>query len=485
MSEIKKILTSVWGIAFFLTITSCFYDVVLFRHNGPFFNSFGYFCVFSIYLLAWVGSLWCGRGLTIFFLFFNFVLFCVFKEYYKFHIVPIQLSSMISAWQEGVRAGVKNTASLFDIPFGIGLFILFIQAWIVSKLKLYQLKKGVGIFLVLGIMGVGLNGSFGAQKILPFFETLYPPLYLSFQQGMFYKMSFLKSSGELDKLDRLIQTGNKDRHLQSAFLNPIPSHIYLIQAESLTTIPLFHKPTAMPFLKRMIDQKKAVLFVDAQHNHCLGSANTDFMMLSGLILDCQKTTAMIYSRYRPHIYRSILTLPRRFKKRGYQTFFFHGYEGSFFNRRTHMKPMGFDHVWFEEDFDPKIQRGIWGIDDKTLLLKAADETVNQEQSFTFIITAGMHPPYELPQGTIPFIRKPQSQRDSYLNGAAFLDEGLALFYEKLPCDSLVILYGDHNSPDIGGLDTPLILIYKGNRVLDLPQKEEGFNGSIRLIQTLF
>ena len=76
--------------------------------------------------------------------------------------------------------------------------------------------------------------------------------------------------------------------------------------------------------------------------------------------------------------------------------------------------------------------------------------------------------------------------NAYLKAVSFLDNGLNELYISAPEDSLFIIYGDHNVPDIKAFDTPVLLFYKGNQNLIIKgDKTEGFTGTPYYINSLF
>ncbi len=484
--DFKNIIQSKWVVAFFLMMTTFLYDVVLFAQNGMSFSSSVYSVILLGYYFSWIFVLYLGKTVTITFLVINFLFFCVFKEYYKFHTLPLKLDIVLSLYKDGLIAGLKNPVSLFDSLFWFFFIWLIIQIKVVLKKSFYSLKKAgflLSSFLVIGYL-YGCFIIWGTEAAI---QLLHPNLFLSYQQGMLYKIKwpmelFLPKDNQIS---RMIYSGNKTLRdkmvMDDITLSFLPNHIFLIQVESLTTNGIEN----MPFFKQMISSVGSKYYVDKNHEHCIGSGNTDFMMMSGLSFDCKEAHTLVYYAYPVEIYEKIKPLPFVLKEKGYQTIFLHGYKGDFFNRNKHYSSMGFDEIYFEENFPNNTPKGEWGIGDYSLL-KFVSSLKLKEKSFLFIITSGMHPPYEIPEEKNS--KKIQSREDinSYLKAVSFLDKGLKELYEKAPDDSLFILYGDHNVPDIKAFDTPVLLFYKGNQNLIIKgEKEEGFNQTTYFINSLF
>lgn len=493
--EFKKILSSQWVMAFFLMMGSFLYDILLYAHNGSFVNTWVYSLILVLYFCAWLFCLWLGKGVAFFVLIINFLLFLVFKEYYKMHIIPLKLYTVVDLYQEGIVAGFKNKTSLIDSFFWIAFVVLLLQLVVVLRHSFGNLKKA--FWLLCGGIFFGFyfftSLFLGVEAVV---QVIYPSLFLSYQQGMLYKAKWIAeifTDKTATQIDQLISKGNSELRLQmrqdELFLSPLPRHIYLIQAESLTTKALQaqkNNQKIMPFLQEKRQEATSFFKIDKNHYHCLGSANTDFMMMSGMPLECEETHTLVFYSYPPQIYKKIKTLAFVLKEKGYETTFLHGYQGAFFNRYKHYKAMGFDKILFESDFSVQTPRWEWGIDDNSLLNKAAELTSLNNKTFMFIITAGMHPPYESPSNVVLPLLNPQNELENYLNSSYVLDRGLKALYQQAPEDSFFIVYGDHNVPDIQAFDTPVFMFYKGEKAPLFPAtKKDGFQNTVYDINSLF
>ncbi len=492
--DFKRVCTSVWGAAFFLTLGSFLMDVIVFSRMGAFFGSFGYFCILSLYYAGWLIVLRLGRAATVMALGIYFILFLVFKEYYKFHVYALEPQMIWRTAWVGLRAGWANKDSLFDGAFFVVLGYLIFEIMFVLRHKYCRLKQAaLGVF-VGGMLFVGAIQT-GVLLVEGIFQTLYPNLYFAYKHNMVYQITWPKNV--LFAADKAVQNafearlkqGNGDI-LTAAVQDDVTidfsniKHVFLIQAESLSdrAIKPHNGVQAMPFLAQKMQQSVSV--VDPAHHHCLGSANTDFMMMTGQVMNCRQSAFVVFDSYPPAFYGVNKTLPQRFKEKGFHTAFLHGFNGAYFNRIRHYAPMGFEVVLFNENFPADVARTAWGVDDKTVLERAAELAGSADKTFVFVITAGMHPPYTVPEKTAVLWPKATHDVENYLNAAYVLDNGLKSLYDKAPNDSLFIVYGDHNSPDVGGMDTPFVVYYKGDNPPTIPMKQPGFDETIRYMQSI-
>lgn len=484
--EFRRLFNSSGFGLFLLVFISFLTDAFLYSKNGPFLFTFAYGVIFVIYTLAWLFCLLLGRSVTVFFISFNFIMFCVFKEYYKINITPLLFYDIVSAFKEGLRAGLSNTDSLFDTPFFILLiFSLITAVWIVrhSFQNLKRAAVGIGMAFAIVIAAYVTNALYWAEFSL----LLFPNVYMAYEQGMLYKITYLREmffKDPLENLNKIVLAGNEKNikilQTDDIFLSRLPRHIYLIQAESLTTSAITSK--TMPFLSAFL--KPGSFWVDSNHYHCLGSGNTDFMMMTDLIV--KGCHLIVYFSYMPAIYQKIQSLPVRLISKGYQTAFYHSFEKMFFKRIQHYSKMGFQKYYFMEDYPSEWPRGKWGVSDSDMLRFAAAQTAPNKKTFAFIITANMHPPFLANANKSYPYPQAKTTLEKYLNAAYELDNGLKNFYNTLPDDSFVILYGDHNVPDVNAFDTPLVFLYKGK---DFPivsgEKPTGFTGTVHFINSLF
>jgi arylsulfatase A-like enzyme len=139
-------------------------------------------------------------------------------------------------------------------------------------------------------------------------------------------------------------------------------------------------------------------------------------------------------------------LPGFMQKHGFHTVALHGNDGGFFNRRKNFDRMGFDEIWFKEDFkNQAVKQSSWGVRD-TELFKLSSKEIQQanKPQFHFIITLDSHAPFDLIDNAEKKVFPDASAwRENYFNSARLLDGQLRDYIESLPRGTLVILYGDH------------------------------------------
>ena len=390
----------------------------------------------------------------------------------------------INSFSEGLNAGIKNTELLFDTPFFVFLGVLLVQLWITFKGRFFNLKCAINNFLIIFLMLV-LYFSYVVLGVRAhrFDETVFA---YKNQQNMVYKFDWFANllfSKEKDiYIEKLFRDNEKiyEKMKTDDVSISLPRHIFVIQVESFTTKSLDY----MPFIGKLLEQQNSKLQIDKNHEICLGSANTDFMALTASRISCNEIRSIFYEKVSFEIYKKINTLPNVLKSKGYKTSFLHNYDEHFYQRILHIPYMGFDNVVFEQQFDAKEPRYNWGVDDLVLFKKSTEFISDKDKTFHFIITAGMHTPFS----NAPYFSNNEVSdvEQRYKIVSEFFDKSFKWLYKNVPNDTLFIVYGDHNLPTFEAYDTPLILLYKGDKEFQMPiDKKEGFDETIYYINSLF
>ena len=91
-------------------------------------------------------------------------------------------------------------------------------------------------------------------------------------------------------------------------------------------------------------------------------------------------------------------VPAKFKANGLQTWYLHGYNGSFYERRANYAKFGFDSLLYREDLEKrnlsKCNYGFSGICDSALVNYMDSLLADSVPKFIYWTTLDSHPPYE-------------------------------------------------------------------------------------------
>lgn len=223
---------------------------------------------------------------------------------------------------------------------------------------------------------------------------------------------------------------------------PVGDKIVIIQLESFDfNILHFHisGKEVTPYFNQLARNGRLFKIVSY---HSVSTADMDFAVLSGGPPSSRMVSYMV-----PGISYTN-SLPSFLKKYGYYTVSWHGNHGDFFNRRDNFQRMGFDEIYFKEDFKGMgLAHSYWGLRDfEVFRLSSQKICASRSREFHFIITLDSHVPFDLiGDQEKEIFPKSQQWQQNYFNSMHVLDRDVKNYIESLPAETLVILYGDHAS----------------------------------------
>lgn len=368
--------------------------------------------------------------------------------YHNYFDRPLGVQTAKRSFSEGAAVAGMG----LDLVGGTTLTLLVI-AFLLKCVFVLPAKRRVGFAwrtgLVMIVAWVGMAGIVNMGHPLHKMRRTYNFERTGMAYGYFFtwigEEHFLGSR----LLERAVETAEKKRSNRLADETPLPAsdHVIIVQVESLEDSVVDLKvggEYVMPFLEGLRHGSQYYKVVPF-HDH--GSADADFSMLTGRAPSPDLIT------YRLLDYPYGETLPKIFERAGYRAQMLHGLYGDFFDRRYAYEGfMGFSDLLFEEELESEhgLQSGKWGIKDRDVfgvgndLIDARDGKV-----FQFIISLTSHGPFHfLTPEEEELFTKPSDLRERYLNHMRYVDRVLQAYFERLPNDSLVIFYGDHESATV-------------------------------------
>ncbi|WP_197532828.1 LTA synthase family protein [Symmachiella macrocystis] len=219
-------------------------------------------------------------------------------------------------------------------------------------------------------------------------------------------------------------------------------HIVIIQVESLDYAILnsqVNNRWVMPRLRRLLS---GGISYEIEAVHQSGSSDADFVMLTG------RLPVGIVAPYRVDGFEYKDCLPHLAKTHGYETVSLHGNRGTFFSRRACFQQMGFDRLLFQEELVTLgLPESDWGIEDSRVFEMSSDliEQSTQPQ-FHFLVTLTTHTPFSfLPANAPQLFSESTSMLQKYCNNMYYMDRILCDYLQRLPEQTTVVIYGDHDS----------------------------------------
>ncbi|MBW3567091.1 MAG: LTA synthase family protein [Proteobacteria bacterium] len=293
--------------------------------------------------------------------------------------------------------------------------------------------------------------SFISLQSLQQFGTL---AYVGREAGRYVDNLFLmKRLGELPKEDIqafLRQRRAHDRPVQSERADRKPN-IVILQMESIEANALnaqLDGKYVMDFMRKLAGEK---LYFDNVIDQAAGGRTSDaeFLVLTSQV---PLRDAPVYTSQDLSI---VPSLPKALNEAGYRTVSMHGYKGEFWNRKNNHRKLGFQESYFLEDMENEERLG-WGVSDFAAVDRSLDLVESSEEPlFLFTVLLTSHHPYN-------YVRHEFKLEDrgivhDYLYSLSYVDDAIERFFvgmeeRGLLEDTIVIVYGDHDSGLGGGLN---------------------------------
>jgi len=216
-------------------------------------------------------------------------------------------------------------------------------------------------------------------------------------------------------------------------------NVFIIDLESFHPFLLNTSINEVPITPTLNLIKKQTLYWEyiISHSNRGGSADSEFSVLTGLLpLHPNKIPYIDVARE-----IILIALPKTLKQYHYDTFSFHGYKISYYNRNINHPLFGINTMYFKDSYFSSEKIGL-GIPDRTVFTRALSLLRNQKTPlFSFIISLSTHHPYAN-------ILASDSDVIRYLQLVRYTDDALGSFIKEakengLWENSIFIIYGDH------------------------------------------
>jgi|GEM_PF-1196898 len=160
--------------------------------------------------------------------------------------------------------------------------------------------------------------------------------------------------------------------------------------------------------------------------------------------------------------KNLRCLPSLLSEQGYQTHYFHGNRGRFYNRLAYMPELGFEHLYFHADnleagSDGRLYTG-WGVSDEDMYQIMLDKLtgLGEQPFFASVLTLTNHYPFngevniEVPYKTTKSGARfgDKALYDNYRNTVYYTDYALGKFWEVFRAsplfkNTIVLITADH------------------------------------------
>ena len=447
--NIKKYIISI----IIFALSPAFLHYFLFTNNVHLGISF--YLVYFQSLICF-GLLFTFKKLTIYIcLFFLSLIYSILLLWHQNYSELLGLEIIKTQLIEGIVFLKKSPISIFSLPI-IFVWILFIFKLLYIKYIFLELtqKKGIlrfvfsvpmVIFLAISMHNYNKNvfSTYNFNNYGKIFGYIHAWWYEA--QTNFDRYHIIE-----DVIEFSYENVQKRKELSNIEL---ASNVFIVQIESLD-FAAFDKQHVMPFLNSI--RNNSIIY-KIHPRERVASAKSDFSVISSYS-DYEKFYTAPYYILKKDMAQQINTIAKIMKNKGYSTSLFHGFIGSFYERKYNMKFLGFDSIFFEEDMKLNVSKGAWGYDDNDVINFMLNKQKQVSgKKFNFLITVSSHDPYDTPVAYKSLFNNPINIQESYLNTINYVDMALKNLITSSPKDSLFIIYSDHQSDVLSDTSTLLFI----------------------------
>jgi len=390
-----------------------------------------------------------------------------YARYFHWPLMPERvLSQFTYGWQ--LRSGLPLLVS-FQVVAVLGAFFAA-KAFLLIKSKRYDFPKRAGwtlaLLLVSAYVSIVLLVQFRFRSANNPQDHGRDVYIYGYSVPWIFELLAFSSVEEHSRQAQAYLSRHYDRLTSEENAFPVEGNLVVLQLETVSGKAMEARhggEDIMPFAKKLRDGSFRFR-IEAFHRN--GSCDMDYAATTGV----EPYPGLIPYKLRGMRYTN--SIPSFMKQHGFETFFFHGNTGHFYDRRGLISELGFDHILFKEELATRRlpMSSMMGIRDAALLDCMSAALRTNTHAYVFGITLDTHAPFQqLSPGEMEIFPQPASAVERYLNALRYLDNCLRRFVADLPEGTTLVLYGDHTaafstdvfqSDVVAGIDYVECLIFK-------------------------
>ena len=346
---------------------------------------------------------------------------------------------------------------VIEIPVLIYLLFSFRRTGIKRIAFPYRLASGI----LVGVVSVGCLYYLYSSSDIEMFD--YDRNYVAKDLGILYFHAYDVKTFVNDNLltDRTLTKEEKQRieeffsskanNKKTENFKGIASgkNLIMVQMESIQAFVINREINGReitPNLNKLI--KESVYFENIYYQVGGGNTSDAEFLSNNSLYPAQQGAA--YYRYSLNTYKS---LPKLLKSQGYDTYVFHAYHPSFWNRSNMYKSIGINKFYSSNDFVIKEEETEgWGLGDKSFFHQSLAKIDKSKPFYSFMITLSSHYPYETFEDNDEFDAGEYEGTilGNYIKAAHYVDNAIGEFIKELKeqglyDNTLLVIYGDHHA----------------------------------------
>lgn len=388
--------------------------------------------------------------------------------YYRQFSDFLTLSTILNARKvsAGLGASTLKLMTLHDVLYWLDivvLLLLLLRKAIPMNPKRYPSVNAwaclVGA-LFLFLVNLTLADISRPRLLSSTFDRTYIVKYLGIDSFMVYDAAKSAQNNQVRSQADGSDLGNVLAYTQKHYAAPNPQYfgvaknknVIIIHLESFQQFLINYKvdgKEVTPFLNSLYRDSNTLAFDNFYHQVGLGRTSDAENMLENSVYGISDGSVFT-SLGSDNVFQAAPAILSQTD--GYTSAVFHGNVGSFWNRDSVYKNLGYQYFFDSKYFDTSADNSIgYGLKDKLLFAESIKYLEQLQQPFyTKYITVTNHFPFTLTNtdSTFPKGDTGDSLVDNYFRTANYLDQAVKEFFDYLKKsglynNTLVMIYGDH------------------------------------------
>lgn len=382
--------------------------------------------------------------------------------YGRYYYNPITLSILNQLYMADDVSGsalslikIKDMIYFLDYVGLIGLYMIGRRYIEIKEVYIDRLRRVAVLSATLIVLFVGFSIRYGKIDTTHY---AYERKYIARDLGLFYfhgydvkervNKWFTSKTLSEDEILYVNAHNGFDRDQVNSYTGIAKGrNIYVLQMEALQEFLVdleVNGEPVMPYLSAL--KEESIYLSNCQIQTANGNTVDAELLMNTSLLPTY--SGAVYYEFPDNTFHS---LPLTLAEEGYESYSFHGYQGSFWNRVAMHKTLGFNDFTSMEDYDIDEFIGF-GLGDKSFLHQTIEmnkDVAARTKFYNFMILLSSHHPYDgFYSGPFSPAEGTPDIVERYYNAAHYVDEAIQMFFDELKEEGLYdnaifVIYGDH------------------------------------------
>lgn len=390
-----------------------------------------------------------------------------FRYYYNLITIPVffQLDpKMISSVDQSIMSlfQFKDIIYIIDLPFMLYGLLKLHKKGIHSIHFPKRVSKSVGILAVAlvtvlclssisNITSFAYSNNYSAKSLGVFYSHFY-------NTKLFIEKNVFEDDNVVEEEKKLVEDyfQNRDNKKDTLNNNEIKykdiakdKNLIIVQMEAMQQFVIGKTVNGQEITPNLNKFVKDSLYFNNIYYQVAGGNTSDAEFLTNNSL-YPLGEGSVYHRYPENTYHS---MPSILKEKGYDTYSFHSFDKTFWNREEMYKAVQFDTFISSEDYimDDLVGWNGNALSDKSFFRQSLNKIDTSNPFYSFFITLSCHHPFSYFEDFDFDVGEYQGEYiGNFLKAANYADSCIGEFIDNLKAkglydNSLLVFYGDHSA----------------------------------------